>query len=196
MIIHVSGFPGSGKTTLGEKIQKIFGVNVIVYDTDLFIQHNNDNGKKLLKIEREMKTGKKTQKDYTSLWRKTIKKSIDDFVKKHSNKPIVFVGSLDNFAPINVIYKIKADHKIVLNVPLDEIMKRYYLRIYKTDQAITKKQSDDYWKNLSKNIYRISSSNDIIKNYSKYMKWHNKNNYISLTDTDIIKKLNKLIVSK
>ena len=193
MIIHISGFPGSGKTTLGEKVQKMFGSKVIVYDTDLFIQHNNINGKKLLKIEREMKTGKKTQKDYTSLWRKTIKKSIDDFVKKHSDKPIVFVGSLDNFAPKNVIYKIKADHKIVLDVPLYEIMKRYYLRIYKTEQAITKKQSDDYWKNLSNGVYNISSSNDIMKNYEKYMKWHNKNDYISLTDTKIIKKLKKWI---
>ena len=33
IIIHISGFPGSGKTTLGEKIKKIFK-NIIVYDTD------------------------------------------------------------------------------------------------------------------------------------------------------------------
>ena len=36
MIIHISGFPGSGKTTLGEKVQKMLGSKVIVYDTDLF----------------------------------------------------------------------------------------------------------------------------------------------------------------
>jgi uridine kinase len=46
MIIHISGFPGSGKTTLGNKIQKMLGKKVVVYDTDLFIQHHNDNGKK------------------------------------------------------------------------------------------------------------------------------------------------------
>ena len=195
MIIHISGFPGSGKTTLGEKLQKMFGSKVVVYDTDLFIQHNNNNGKKLLEIEREIKIGKKTQKDYTFLWKKIIKKSIDDFVKNHSNKPIIFVGSLDNFAPNNLIYKIKADHKIVLDVPLNEIMKRYYLRIYKTEQSVTKKQSDDYWKKLSNGIYNISSSNDIIKDYTKYMIWHNKNDYVSLTDTKIIKKLKKIFNS-
>tara|TARA_B100000029_G_C17390437_1_gene893194 strand:- start:135 stop:719 length:585 start_codon:yes stop_codon:yes gene_type:complete len=193
MIIHISGFPGSGKTTLGEKIQKLFGSQIIVYDTDLFIQHNNDNGKKLLEIEKQIKTGTKRQKDYTSLWRKIIKKSINDIVKKYPNKPIIFVGSLDNFAPNNLIYKIKAEHKIVLDVPLYEIMKRYYLRIYKTEQTITKKQSEEYWKNLSNGVYNISSSNDIIKNYGKYMKWHNKNDYIVLSDNEIIKKLKKWI---
>ena len=30
MIIHISGFPGSGKTTLGEKLQKMFGSKVVV----------------------------------------------------------------------------------------------------------------------------------------------------------------------
>ena len=45
MIIHISGFPSSGKTKLGEKLQKMFGTKVVVYDTDLFIQHNNNNGK-------------------------------------------------------------------------------------------------------------------------------------------------------
>jgi adenylylsulfate kinase-like enzyme len=42
IIIHISGFPGSGKTTLGEKIQKIFK-NTIVYDTDGFIQKKEKN---------------------------------------------------------------------------------------------------------------------------------------------------------
>jgi len=192
-VTHISGFPGSGKTTLGEKIQKKHGSKVIVFDTDHFIQHSNTNGKKLLKVEQEMKTDKKTQKDYTTLWKNIMKTSINEFVKKHSNKSIIFVGSLDNFAPIGLIYKIDADHKYVLDVPLHEIMKRYYLRIYKTDQKLTKKQSEDYWVKLSTDIYNISSSKDIIKNYKKYMKWHEKNNYISLKDDDILKKINIIL---
>ena len=51
IIIHISGFPGSGKTTLGEKIQKLFNNKIIVYDTDNFIQHHTKEGKQLLKLD-------------------------------------------------------------------------------------------------------------------------------------------------
>ena len=193
MIIHISGFPGSGKTTLGEKIQKKYGSKVIVYDTDNFIQHNNNNGKALLKVEKDMKTGKKTQKDYNTLWKKTIKESINKFIKIHTDKPIIFVGSLDNFAPIGANYSPPVDYKYILDVPLYEIMKRYYLRIYKTDKKLTKKQADDYWKKMSKDIYNISSSSDIIKNYKKYMQWHKKNNYKIMDSENIIKILKKIL---
>tara|TARA_Y100000389_G_C17244196_1_gene404723 strand:- start:76 stop:657 length:582 start_codon:yes stop_codon:yes gene_type:complete len=191
MIVHISGFPGSGKTTLGEKIQKIYGSKIIVYDTDHFIQHNNNNGKALLKVEKDMKTGKKTQKDYNTLWEKTIKESINKFIKIHTDKPIIFVGSLDNFAPIGANYSPPVDYKYILDVPLYEIMRRYYLRIYKTEQELTEKQADDYWKKITKGIYNISSSSDIIKNYDKYMQWHKKNNYKIMDSENIIKILKK-----
>ena len=106
------------------------------------------------------------------LWKKNLKESINEFIREHDNKPIIFVGYLDNFS--NTIYKINADYKFILDVPLYEIMRRYCLRIYKIDQKLTRKQAGDCWKRLSKNIYRISSSNDIIKNYKLYTEWHKK----------------------
>jgi len=79
IIIHISGYPGSGKTTLGEKLQKIFKNKVITYDTDNFIQAYTKEGKKLLKIEQEIYQGKKTNKDYKDLWKQTIKNKINEF---------------------------------------------------------------------------------------------------------------------
>ncbi len=193
MIIHISGFPGSGKTTLGEIIQKKYGSKVVVYDTDGFIQHHNNNGKALLKVENDMTTGKKTQKDYNTLWRKTIKESINKFIKEHADKPIIFVGSLDNFAPMDANYSPPVDYKYILDVPLYEIMKRYYQRLYKQDQDWTKKQTDNYWKAVSKNIYNIKSSTGIIKDNEKYMQWHKKNNYEIMKPEKIIKLINKLL---
>ena len=77
MIIHISGFPGSGKTTLGNKLQQIFGKKVIVYDTDEFIQHHNDNGKKLLKLEKDIYSGKKKMKEYNILWKQIMKREMN-----------------------------------------------------------------------------------------------------------------------
>jgi len=183
IIIHISGFSGSGKTTLGEKIQKIFK-NTIVYDTDGFIQHHTKEGKELLKIDNEKKW-----KEYKILWKETIENKINSFTSKYQNKIIVFVGSLDNFAPPNTIYNIKADYKFILDVPLNELMKRYYLRIYLMEQKSTKKQSDYYWKKLSEGVYNINGSEDIIKDYQKYNEWHKKNNYTFLDDKHIIDKI-------
>jgi adenylate kinase family enzyme len=83
----------SGKTTLGNKIKKIFGPRVIVYDTDNFIQPNTIEGKQLLKLEKEIYEGKKNWIIHKKLWKNTIKTKINEFVSKYSNKIIVFVGS-------------------------------------------------------------------------------------------------------
>ena len=187
IIIHVSGFPGSGKTTLGEKIQQKFK-NIIVYDTDGFIQHHTKEGKQLLELE----TNKKF-KEYKILWKNTMKNKINEFISNYQNKIILFVGSLDNFAPPNTIYNIKADYKFLLDIPLDELMKRYYLRIYLMEQKLTKKQSEDYWNKLSKGIYHINGSDNIIKDNIKYNKWHKDNNYIILNDRQIINKIKNII---
>ena len=192
MIIHISGFPGSGKSKLGKKIKKIFGSKVIVYDTDQFIQHNNINGKRLLKIEKQIKSGEKKEKDYNILWKNIIKSCINDLVEKYPNKQIIFVGSLDNFSLKGEIYKINAKLKFILNIELSEILKRYYLRISEIDNNLTKKESEKYWKKVSKGIFNISSSNLMIKDYEKYMKWHKKNKYILLSENEIIRELKKI----
>lgn len=192
MIIHISGFPGSGKTTLGEKIQKLYP-KIVVYDTDGFIQSYTKEGKKLLKMEEMIKKKKATWTQYKKFWKETLDIKIEEFINKHRNKMIVFVGSLDNFGPPNTIYKIKADYKIMLDVSLPEIMKRYYLRIYLMEQKVTKKESNDYWNKLSKGIYHINGSDNMIKDYEKYTKWHKTNGYKSMSDVHIIDFIKKLI---
>ncbi len=143
-------------------------------------------GKQLLKLEDEKK--------YKILWKNTIKNKINEFISKHPNKIIIFVGSLDNFAPPHTIYNIKADYKFLLNISLNELMKRYYLRIYMLEQKRTKKQSNDYWNKLSKDIYHIDSSDNIIKDYITYNKWHQDNNYVFLDDKQIINEI-KIIIN-
>ena len=65
IIIHISGFHGSGKTTLGKKIEKMFK-DIIVYDTDGFIQHHTKEGKQLLQLDKLKKW-----KEYKCITKKT-----------------------------------------------------------------------------------------------------------------------------
>ncbi len=194
IVVHVSGFPGSGKTTLGNKIQKMFKNKVVVFDTDGFIQPDTPEGKRLIKMETEFYNGKRTDwNEHRALWKATLKRKIEEFIAHHPNKVIVFVGSLDNFAPPNTIYPIDADYKFVLDVPLDQLMMRYFFRIYLGDKEVTAKQREDYWKKLAKGIYNIRGSDEIIRDHKKYEAWHKKHGYTFKTDEEIIRFVGKLI---
>ena len=195
MIIHISGFSGSGKSTLGEKLQSIYGNKVVVYDTDEFIQHHTKEGKQLLKIESEIEKGTKTSKDHKILWKKTIKNKINEFVMEHKNKIIIFVGSLDNFSFDGEIYKINADHKLVLDIKIEELLKRYYFRIAQRDLKgdTNNYNSKNYWKNVANGNYNIYSSEYIIKECKKYNEWHKKNGYVFMSDEKIIKYIKKIL---
>jgi hypothetical protein len=60
-------------------------------------------------------------------------------------------------------------------------------------KKLSKEESFNYWKKLSEGVYRISGSEYIIKDYKKYNKWHEKNNYIFLNDDNIIDKINNIV---
>ncbi len=110
MIIHISGTPGSGKTTLGEYLQKKFGSKVVVYDTDGFIQHHNKQGKLLLKLDKE----KVSDADYLKAWKEILDYEFAKFIRKHRDKVIIFTGALDNFSPDGTIYELEyADFKYI-----------------------------------------------------------------------------------
>jgi adenylate kinase family enzyme len=108
MIIHISGAPGSGKTTIGLKLKKHYKIKVIVKDLDdLFGEFMKLNTKKF--------SSKKYQK------------FIDDFINKHNNKSIIFVG-LNSEHITNKFYKINPDYKFYIDLPVDINLKRHFLR--------------------------------------------------------------------
>jgi adenylate kinase family enzyme len=69
LIIHISGASGSGKTTLGNKLKQQFKNEIVVKDID---DLKRDFIKKFDIIQYQL--------------------YIDNFVKKHSLKPLIFVG--------------------------------------------------------------------------------------------------------
>ena len=183
-IIHISGFPGSGKTTLGVKIKKKFP-NLVVKDTDDFIQHHTKEGKILLKLEKEIDQGKKTISNYKNAWLEIIADQIDNFISQYNNQVIILVGSLDNFAPPGLIFNVAADYKFMLDIPIQELLARYYGRL--------SEQNEKYWQQVSKLNYTILGSEELIKQYKKYNEWHKKKGYKFLSDLEIMKQIDKIM---
>ena len=108
MIIHISGAPGSGKTTIGLKLKKYYKTKVIVKDLDdLFAEFIKLNAKKF--------SGKKYQC------------FINDFINKHNKKPIIFVG-LNSEHLTNKFYKLNSDYNFYINLLVDINLKRHFLR--------------------------------------------------------------------
>ena len=52
---------------------------------------------------------------------------INDFINKHNNKSIIFVG-LNSENITNKFYKINPDYKFYINLPIDINLKRHFLR--------------------------------------------------------------------
>ena len=108
MIIHISGAPGSGKSTLGMKLKKYYKTKVIVKDLDdLFAEFMKLNTKKFSSIK--------------------YQKFIDNFINKHNNKSIIFVG-LNSEHITNKFYNINPDYKFYIDLPIDINLKRHFLR--------------------------------------------------------------------
>lgn len=108
MIIHISGAPGSGKTTIGLKLKKYYKTKVIVKDLDdLFAEFMKLNTKKISSIK--------------------YQKFIDNFINKHNNKSIIFVG-LNSEHITDKFYKINPYYKFYIDLSVDINLKRHFLR--------------------------------------------------------------------
>lgn len=187
MIIHISGTPGSGKTTLGLTLAKLYP-EIIVFDTDEFIQPDNNAGKYLTSIHTKVST-----QEYQKEWNRILTEEISKFTSKHSNKIIIFTGILNNFSDDGTIYELTADYKFYIDIPLWEVLKRYYTRICKDESTRSISESKNYWNLFSHEKFSISSSGDIIKNYNDDLKWHVDHGYLVLNDKRILSRVKDIV---
>jgi len=108
IIIHVSGSPGSGKTTIGNKLKKHFGDEIVVKDLDdLFSEFMKSNHGK---FDPEL-----------------YQEYIYNFIKNNDDKIIIFVG-LNSEHITNRLYDIQATHKFFINLPIEINLKRHFDR--------------------------------------------------------------------
>lgn len=179
-VVHISGAPGSGKTTLGNQLKAMFSKGIVVFDTDEFIQHHNAAGRRLLRISHWPAAR------YNAVWRRLLKDAVDEFLDAHEGKIVVFVGMTDNFAANGEIYDMQADVRFVLDVPLWLILRRYYGRSCEAKGTMP-------WKAIAEGKRSIASSESLIKHQKRYQKWHKKHHYRPATAEVIIRRIRKLI---
>jgi len=185
--IHISGFPGSGKTTLGEKLAKEFKKNVYIVETDGFIQHHTKEGKQLLKIQKQIGNRKEVEAEYNKKWRDILTEKIKDSFDETKAPIVILVGSLDNFSLNGKLFWPQVDYKFLLKVELPELLRRYYTRLCEKNLPV------NFWKNVAKTNYSITGSEEIVKSVQKYNSLHIQHKYQYKTDVEILAAITQLV---
>ncbi|AYV79097.1 MAG: AAA domain protein [Faunusvirus sp.] len=183
MIIHISGAPGSGKTTLGLKFKKYLKNKVVVKDLDeLFSEYMRDNKFNSNKYQ----------------------KYIDSFIKENNNKPIIFVG-LNSEHLTTTLYDVNSDYNFYINTPIELNLKRHFdyeihswlqninnidqnklfVQLLNNEKDVIKKLTDSL-----EQVLKISNQKKYINSFDKLYK---KKGYIFLTSDKIYEKVVKLL---
>jgi len=174
--IHISGTPGSGKSTLGIKLQKMFPKFKIV-ETDKFVSRAN----------RKKRNKYKYMKDKKKFIFDIYKKKFNYYDKKYKN--IIYVGILDSSVPDGSLYINKEfDYKIFLNVSDIELIKRYYTREVK--EALL--SNDKYIKEVIKGEWYILSSEEVLSSHKERITDHKPLEYKLMKEKQIINLIKKL----
>ena len=177
VLIHLSGTPGSGKTTLGKKLKKIFSTFKII-ETDGFVSDKDRKARDTLKTNNE-------KNKYIS---DIYKKQFDKYNKKYKN--IIYVGILNSSMVNNNLYSGQQfNYKIFLEIPEIELIKRYYSREIKRG-LITK---NSYIKKVI-NEYPILGSKELLNYYEMDKTVHVDMGYIPLNNKEIIKKIKNISI--
>jgi hypothetical protein len=164
VIIHISGASGSGKTTLGNKLKQKFKNEIVVKDID---DLKRDFIKKFDIIQYQL--------------------YIDNFVKKHSLKPLIFVG-FNNILDYNMHstynYFIDLDDETIIKQKCKQL-----LNIFANDYNMKMLVSNNkqYIKNLSIGIdYECNLKNKLKEDYMK-------RGYKFMSRENIFKNISKIL---
>ncbi len=187
-IIHISGPSGSGKTTLGKKLKEQFGKKIIVKDID--------------DLRNEYITEYYNNKPFVTFDKVELQKYIDNFIKKHSLKPLIFVGLNYMQGHQNYYYDMRSIHNYFIDLDddtmLKQICKRCFLDLANSEEVMECLINDNekYIKTISNAIAFECNQKRMIKLNNKWRKDYKKQSYIFLSSEDIYKNVSKLLKSE
>lgn len=188
IILHISGIPGSGKSTLGDKLILNFSARneLRVIDTDSLIQRNTPNGDELLELE------KFSYEDYDKRWREIFSGEIKKQIEKAQIEQIrvlVFVGILDHFghgkSPIEIH---DATYRFYIKIATPQLLFQFYTRYAKLFL-----NEDTFWSDLAEGREYIPSSTQYIDDEKRAKQWHIDHGYLPISIDDIYYKINNIV---
>ena len=187
-VVHVSGIPGSGKSTLGERIAR--ELNFRMVDTDDLIQHNTPFGDELLKLEEQHE---KASPIYLARWREIFSSQIQreiDKAKVADARIIIFVGILDHWGqgadPITIPEPVS---KFYISIPVPLLLFQFYTRYTKLFS-----REDSFWSDIADGRDEIPSSRLYMNDAVKKQRWHEEHGYVSKTSDEIYRLISELFV--
>jgi hypothetical protein len=125
LVIHVSGAPGSGKTTLGRKFKQKFGNRITVKDID--------------DLRQQFMESFYHGKSFTTFNNDAYQRYIDGFVKANKSKPVIFVGlNKMPFSSGDVLFNMHPKYKYFIDLDDETILKQKCKRALR--QAAAKRE--------------------------------------------------------
>jgi len=174
MIIHISGAPGSGKTTLGKKLIELKKRNVMIFDLDdifdEFVSSHRFNSS-------------------------SYQKFLNNLIKKHSNKHIIFVGLNMDKGHTSKLYNLHADYDIYIDIEEVILLERLFYREVRQINRHKKMIWQDYLRDPNKISLRLAHNvniNALKKETKRFDKIYTKAAYQWMTISAIKRLLRKL----
>jgi adenylate kinase family enzyme len=187
IIIHISGVSGAGKTTLGNKLTEQFKNKIVVKDID--------------DLRRDFIKKYYGDKQFDIIDKVEYQKYIDNFVKKRSSKPLIFVG-LNNHTPwwhINHYYDMHSIHNYFIDLDDETLIKQKCKRLlldWATDEEemnMLVSNNKKYIENVSNAIEQDCNLKKTIKLNNKWRKYYMKQGYKFMSRENIFKNVSKIL---
>jgi adenylate kinase family enzyme len=186
MIIHICGPSGSGKTTLGNKLKKKFDNKIIVKDLD--------------DLRDEFIKSYYGEKRWTFINVREYQKYINDYIKKHNKKPIIFVGLNDNTifgrdkelyynVHSNYNFYIDIDDNVIIEQKCERFILEFLPEILKSEKKDITENNENFIKQVTRVLKEECSLKKTKKLNKKWAKDYKKMGYIFLSRENIYKKV-------
>lgn len=176
-VVHVSGSPGSGKTSLGKLL-----TNVDVVDTDDLI--SDEEGVELSVLR---DAGK--HDEALIRWKDMFLSNLWNVYRKSTAKTLVFTGILNHWSPDGSILEMPFPNveKYFIDIQPDHLVRQFYLRYGKE-----MRDDAEFWSGVAEGRYNIPSSIEYLAENRKEKEWHVQHGYKLSAPDEIAKRIQNL----